>query len=165
MFCTRNFKQAADNSFSEVRTTMQRARSTAIPTLKAGLSDSYNSISDFAKHVAEHPECLSYTAEDGSEIKLEGILIDSSSKKSKKKKLHFLMYDEKLIREFKETEIHLDGTFFTRPKIKGVSQFFTIMATKYNEVIFLNSNDKFCRFQYYQKLDKLCFNNKTLKYP
>lgn len=114
---------------------MHRARSAAVPTLKAGLKDSYSSIKDFAKHVEDNPDCLSYVGEDGERRWLKGTLVDSSSEKSKKPKLHFLMYDEKLVDEFKETEMHLDGTFFTRPKIKGVSQFFTIMATKYNEVI------------------------------
>lgn len=115
---------------------MHRARATALPELKAGLSDTYASIRDFAKHVEENPESLSYVSEDGEERRLEGMLVESSSKKSKNPKFHYLMFDDKLVKEFKETEIHLDGTFFTRPKIKGVSQFFTIMATKYNEVSF-----------------------------
>lgn len=116
---------------------MQRARAKALPELKSGLSDSYNSIEKFAKHIKNHPESLSYVGEDGKERRLTGMLIDLSSKNSKKPKHHYLMYDEDLVNEFKETTIHLDGTFFTRPKIKGINQFFTIMATKYNEVILI----------------------------
>lgn len=113
---------------------MQRARSTAGPSLKAGLKSSYNSIKEFADHVKEHPEALSFVGEDKVERRLEGVLITSSTDKRAKKKYHYLMFDEKLFDQFGETTMHVDGTFFVRPKIKGVNQLFTIMATKYNEV-------------------------------
>lgn len=125
----RDFEASVDNTFSEIRSTLNRVKSKAEPTLKTGLEDSYKSIKEFAKHVEENPGCLSYTGDDGIERKLKSKLIQSSSKT-----FHYLIYDDELINQFKETEMHLDGTFFSRTKINRVNQFFSIMATKFNEV-------------------------------
>lgn len=40
------------------------------------------------------------------------------------------MYDEELMAEFKDNDTFWDGTFDSRPRIKNVGQFFTVMGEK-----------------------------------
>lgn len=112
------------------RKTIQRTKAAQGPSTKANLKDSYKNIFEFAQHVEEHPETLTYTDSNNQEKSLKGKLIKSSATG----KHHYLLYDPELLDQFEDCETQVDGTFFSCPKIKGVKQMVTIMAKKYNEV-------------------------------
>lgn len=113
-----------------MRKSLQRVKAAQGPTANAELKDSYKNIFDFAQHVEEHPETLTYTDKNEQNKGLKGKLIKSSATG----KHHHLLYDPELMDQFEECETHFDGTFFSCPKIKGVKQLVTIMAKKNNEV-------------------------------
>lgn len=64
---------------------------------------------------------------------------------------HVILYNERLLTEFKDHEIFCDATFSAFPKIKKIRQFFTVMGKKldkvsYNFILknlltFLNKNE------------------------
>lgn len=83
----------------------------------------------------ENPEELTLAGADGVKNEVKGKLIKSSSKT-----YHYLMYDEELMSEFKDNETYWDGTFDSRPRIKGVGQFFTVMGEKAGVVSYYFAN-------------------------
>lgn len=116
-------------SFPQIQPTLQRIRLQKRSNMPATLARSYKSIWHFAQHFESHPEDLSYVGADGLKRSLQGKLIKSSSKT-----YHYLMWDNELMSQFTENETFWDGTFESRPKIKNVGQFFTIMGMKHNTV-------------------------------
>ena len=86
----------------------------------------------FEEHLRKFPELLEYKEND-SIIKISAHLVESSSQGS-----HLILYDSKLVDEFKaETDIFVDGTFKVCPDIDGVTQMLTMLGKKYNIVSFI----------------------------
>lgn len=117
----------------ELQKTIQRQRSAAKPTAGSKLPNRCKSIWHFARFMEENPQELVYEGKDGVKHELKGKLIKSSSKT-----YHYLMYDEKLMAEFTDNETFWDGTFDSRPRVKNVNQFFTIMGQKAGVVSYSN---------------------------
>ena len=82
----------------------------------------FESIYEFGKYLEENPEEVKYTDECGEST------ISFKMLKSSSKSFHIIFYDKSLLRQCKKTRIYVDGTFYTLPLIKGISQFVTIMA-------------------------------------
>lgn len=122
---SRNKSFRAEAGFPQIQKTIQRKRAEAKPTAGSKLPRTFKSIWHFAKFIEENPEELVVQAEDGTKHALIAKLIRSSSKT-----YHFLMYDKELLEEFKDNDTFWDGTFDSRPRIKNVNQFFTIMGEK-----------------------------------
>lgn len=126
-----NHKIRSAASFPELEKTIQREKAKAQPTAGSNLRNTYKSIWHFAKHMEENPEDLTMTGEDGAKIALKGELIKSSSKT-----YHYVMYDPELAEKFTTNETYWDGTFDSRPRIKQVGQFFTVMGMRAGVVSF-----------------------------
>lgn len=123
IFCIifRKKKAASDVSFARVQKTISNHRSKN--KRSSGLKgEEFESIYDLGKRLEADPSALKMDNNETLKFKL----LTSSSKSH-----HIIFYDEKLLKEFKgETDIQADGTFRIKPAIKGVQQFFTIMARK-----------------------------------
>ena len=87
----------------------------------------YGSLKDLNDHIVQTPDILHGNS---NMHHLEAALIMSSSKAS-----HFVIYNPELMSAFNNhNDIFIDGTYKTRPKVKGVSQLLTVMAKIYDIV-------------------------------
>lgn len=98
------------------------------------MASKYQNIKSFGEFLEQHPEDLNYKNPEKPDSKPEAIksrLIQSSSKA-----YHVLFFDEDLLKNFTIHDIFIDGTFKSRPNIRGVTQLLTIMGKINGEVRF-----------------------------
>lgn len=93
------------------------------------LQSRYKSIKELGEYLQAHPEELESPRQDGGKFKINGKLIESSSKGHS-----YLLSDEELMSQSTSNETFWDGTFDCRPKIAGAQQVITIMS-KIEEVV------------------------------
>lgn len=96
------------------------------------MESKYRDIKSFGEFLEKHPEELNYQNPDKHDSKKEAIksrLIKSSSKA-----YHVLFFDAELLRKFTINDVFIDGTFKSRPNIRGISQLLTIMGKINGEV-------------------------------
>lgn len=109
---------------SSIRKTLRKS------VLRTGVKHKYSSLKEFGEHLKENQDLLTYRDSKNATLSLSSELIRSSTNS-----YHVIFYDTELISEFdQENPIFIDSTFKVRPDIRGVSQFMTIMAKKYNAV-------------------------------
>ena len=89
----------------------------------------YVNLQELGKDLQENPSHVSYEKEDGTKASLKSKLVQSSSKH-----YHLIFYDEELLSEFKDESVFIDGTFKSRPNVKGVVQLLTVMGKRHNKV-------------------------------
>lgn len=110
----------------------QRAQEIKKIIRPAKMKNYYEDIKSFGEFLELHPEDLNYKSPVEPGSKVEGIksrLIESSSKA-----YHVLFFDEELLINFTIHDVFIDGTFKSRPNIRGVSQLLTIMGKINGEV-------------------------------
>lgn len=88
----------------------------------------YRDIEEFGKYLDENPGEVT-TPKDSTEKAIKHRLLQSSSGSN-----HILFWDDRLLEEFTTEELFIDGTFKSRPNIKGVAQLLTILGRKNNVV-------------------------------
>ena len=112
---------AEDVSFVSIQKTLYNAGKKKSGKLNFS-THVFKDVYEFGKFLEENPDQVKYTDESGDST-ISFKMIQSSSKS-----FHVILFDKSLLAKCKKSRIYVDGTFDTRPRIKGICQFVTIMA-------------------------------------
>lgn len=92
----------------------------------------YKDIQEFGRCLDKNPQDLASTSDPKKQAIKHKLLKSSSGS------YHVLFWDDELLKRFTTNELFIDGAFKSRPNIRGVQQFLTIIGRK-NNVVRINN--------------------------
>lgn len=94
-------------------------------------NNNFKTLGEFGRYLDSNPESLKYHKKKlnpNTEDFYEGSAIKVKVVKSSSKHEHVIFYDEELLKKFTDNENFIDGTFKSRPNVKGCAQLLTILG-------------------------------------
>ena len=126
----RNEDKAARHPYHKKRRSIQRQQKRVVPPFPKPTVHFNNILRSVEwKHFLEYER----TKTSASTAALQARLVEAVDMSQS-----LLFFDDTLINKIEDTtEVQIDGTFQTRPRVPGVYQLFTFIAMKSNQVIYI----------------------------